>query len=54
LVAELSRKMLADGCGFCVLYTDLSNPTSNAIYRRIGYRLIETVQDFELEPNLGT
>jgi predicted GNAT family acetyltransferase len=21
----------------CVLYTDLANPTSNSIYRRIGY-----------------
>ncbi len=54
LVADLSQKMLDEGCGFCVLYTDLSNPTSNAIYRRIGYRLVETVQDFELLPNLGT
>jgi predicted GNAT family acetyltransferase len=23
---------------FCCLYTDLANPTSNAIYHRIGYR----------------
>ncbi|PYX31650.1 MAG: GNAT family N-acetyltransferase, partial [Acidobacteria bacterium] len=22
----------------CILYTDLGNPTSNSIYRRIGYR----------------
>ena len=24
-----------------VLYTDLANPTSNALYRRIGYRPVE-------------
>jgi ribosomal protein S18 acetylase RimI-like enzyme len=29
------------GCGYkCVLYTDLGNPTSNSIYRRIGYRAV--------------
>ena len=25
---------------FAMLYTDMANPTSNAIYRRIGYRLV--------------
>ena len=29
------------GCGYrCILYTDLGNPTSNSIYRRIGYRAV--------------
>lgn len=37
-VAELSRLLLARGNRFCCLYTDLANPTSNAIYQRIGYR----------------
>lgn len=36
-VAELSQWLLNDGREFCVLYTDLANPTSNAIYARIGY-----------------
>lgn len=36
-VAELSRRRLAQGYRFCFLFTDLANPTSNAIYRRIGY-----------------
>jgi GNAT superfamily N-acetyltransferase len=49
LVADLSREMLDAGCAWCVLYTDLSNPTSNRIYRRIGYRLIEEVQDYDVE-----
>ena len=37
-VAALSQTMLDAGTRFCCLYTDLANPTSNAIYRRIGYR----------------
>jgi uncharacterized protein len=48
LVAALSGKMLESGIGFCVLYTDLSNPTSNAIYQRVGYELIQKVRDFDL------
>ena len=24
----------------CVLYADLGNPTSNSIYRRLGYRVV--------------
>jgi uncharacterized protein len=44
LVAELTRRLLADGRRFCVLYTDLSNPTSNGIYQRVGY---EPVADFD-------
>jgi predicted GNAT family acetyltransferase len=37
LVAELSQSLLDAGRRFCFLYTDLANPTSNAIYERIGY-----------------
>jgi hypothetical protein len=40
LVAALSEEGLRRGKEFCVLYTDLANPTSNAIYQRIGYRPI--------------
>jgi uncharacterized protein len=36
-VAELSRNILASGKQFCTIYTDLANPTSNAIYKKIGY-----------------
>jgi hypothetical protein len=32
-------KQLGDAGYRCILYTDLSNPTSNSIYRRLGYRL---------------
>jgi hypothetical protein len=36
-VAELSRNILQSGKKFCMLYTDLANPTSNSIYMKIGY-----------------
>ena len=44
LVAELTAERLAAGLTFCFLFTDLSNPTSNAIYARIGY---EPVADWD-------
>ena len=37
LTAELSQRLLDQGRRFCFLFTDLANPTSNAIYERIGY-----------------
>lgn len=37
-VATLTQRMLDSGKKFCFLYTDLSNPTSNKIYRDIGYQ----------------
>ncbi len=40
LVAWQSRELLAVGHQFCFLLTDLTNPTSNAIYERIGYRRV--------------
>jgi predicted GNAT family acetyltransferase len=42
LVAAVSQEVLDRG-GRCILYTDLDNPTSNAIYRAIGYRVVEEV-----------
>jgi predicted GNAT family acetyltransferase len=38
LVAALSDEGLRRGKEFCILYTDLANPTANAIYQAIGYR----------------
>ncbi len=38
LVASVSRKLLGSGKKFCVLFADQSNPTSNGIYQRMGYR----------------
>ena len=38
LVAAVSQISLDSGKKFCTLYTDLSNPTSNSIYQKIGYK----------------
>ncbi|MCC7451435.1 MAG: GNAT family N-acetyltransferase, partial [Anaerolineae bacterium] len=39
-VAALSQSLLDVGYQFCTLFTDLTNPTSNGIYQRMGYRYI--------------
>ena len=38
-VADLSGRLQEAGHR-CILYTDLGNPTSNSVYRRIGYRAV--------------
>ena len=49
-VAALSARLLAEGRRFCFLFTDAANPTSNAIYQRIGYvplkrpRLVQSIE----------
>jgi GNAT superfamily N-acetyltransferase len=40
VTAAATADVLAAG-GVPVLYTDLANPTSNRIYRRLGYRAVE-------------
>ena len=40
LVARQSQWLLDSGYRFCFLFTDLANPTSNAIYRQIGYHQV--------------
>jgi predicted GNAT family acetyltransferase len=37
-VAKLSKQLLEEGNKYCFLFTDLSNPTSNSIYQKIGYK----------------
>lgn len=48
VTAAATRDILDDG-GFPVLFTDLANPTSNHIYRRLGYQAVED----RLEVQLG-
>ena len=48
-MAALSAWLLAGGRRRCYLYTDLANPTSNAIYRRIGYRQVAESAEFAFE-----
>lgn len=47
LVAQASAEMLARGVERIFLLTDLANPTSNAIYARIGYEPLD--DEIELE-----
>jgi len=42
-------KHLRDGGYRSVLFTDLANPTSNSIYRRIGYRAVAEVLRYRFE-----
>jgi predicted GNAT family acetyltransferase len=37
LTAWVTRTVMNEGRRYCFLYTDLANPTSNQIYRAIGY-----------------
>lgn len=46
LVAAQSRRLLEAGATRCLLHTDLANPTSNAIYQRIGYRKIAEAAEY--------
>ena len=48
-VAKLSKRLLEEGYKFCFLFTDLSNPTSNSIYQKIGYRPIIDVDEYKFE-----
>lgn len=38
IVAALTERLLADGFRWCGLFADVTNPQSNRIYQRLGYR----------------
>ncbi|WP_405819688.1 GNAT family N-acetyltransferase [Streptomyces sp. NBC_00838] len=38
VTAAISRAARESGAEQVLLFTDLANPTSNALYRRLGYR----------------
>jgi hypothetical protein len=42
-------KQVCEAGNRCMLYTDLANPTSNSIYRRIGYRAVAEVLRYRFE-----
>ena len=48
LVGALTQLLLDEGRRFVFLFTDLANPTSNALYQRLGYRGVadRSVYDF--------
>ena len=45
-VAAVSQRALDCGATACMLYTDKANPTSNAIYQRIGYREVAAAVEY--------
>ncbi|MFI7015559.1 GNAT family N-acetyltransferase [Streptomyces sp. NPDC050164] len=45
--AEVSRAALAAGAQEVLLFTDLSNPTSNGLYQRIGYRAVADFAEYD-------
>ena len=45
-VAALSERLLAGGAERCMLYAQLHNPTSNAIYRRMGYEPVADIVSY--------
>lgn len=49
IVAHISQLALDKGFTKCVLYTDLENPTSNSIYRKIGFMPICDSLQLEFE-----
>jgi uncharacterized protein len=46
-VAALSQLLLDAGCRYCFLFTDLADPTSNRIYKAIGYEPICDLDEYE-------
>lgn len=54
LTAALSARLLEAGRRFCFLYTDLANPTSNKIYRAIGYQHVCDSAEIAFTPADGT
>ena len=50
LVSRQSAWLLGTGRRFVFLYTDLDNATSNALYRRIGYRMVAESGDVRFDP----
>ena len=50
VTAEVSGMALAAGADEVLLFTDLANPTSNALYQRIGYRPVEDFAGYDFRP----
>ena len=49
LTAAASADQLARGRRFCYLFTDLANPTSNAIYQAIGYEPVCDMDQYRFD-----
>ena len=54
VTAAVSQAALDAGATGVVLYTDLANPTSNALYERLGYRPVEDRTVLSFAPAAGS
>ena len=45
-VARVSQALLEGGRRYCFLFTDTANPTSNHIYRQLGYQPVAPFDDY--------
>lgn len=48
VVYYLSKEYLDKGNRFCTLFVDKKNPISNAVYRKIGYRILDDNYDYRI------
>jgi RimJ/RimL family protein N-acetyltransferase len=53
VTAVASQAALDAGASALVLFTDLANPTSNALYQRLGYRPVSDRVQLQLTPDGG-
>ncbi|MBO0788662.1 MAG: GNAT family N-acetyltransferase, partial [Actinobacteria bacterium] len=51
VTAAVSRAALAAGAQEVLLFTDLANPTSNSLYRRLGYRPVSDYVSLAFGPD---
>ena len=49
VVSSLCQFILNSGKTFCSLFADLANPTSNSIYRKIGFKPVRDFYDYSFE-----
>jgi predicted GNAT family acetyltransferase len=49
-VAALTAHLLDDGAGWCTIFADAENTTTNTMYRRIGYKERGTYREYDFEP----
>lgn len=45
-VASMTEQLLRQGYKYCFLFTNLANPNSNYIYRRIGYQPVKEIDNY--------
>ncbi|KJS56001.1 GNAT family N-acetyltransferase [Streptomyces rubellomurinus] len=50
VTAAASAHALTEGAEEVLLYTDVANPTSNSVYRQIGYRPVEDILVLDFAP----